>query len=154
MTTTRWFWRAAPRLDLWVEGAANQAQDRWGWSGYFRSVLRTDDEGKGSVLGEIRRQAIPSVSEWTGFRLAAVIPIYENVNESVGLMPEFELIVPDERDSVTGYVWPWGRLALRWMHRKGWTLAAAAEASANQYVRLDVRALARVAYRHTWRGKR
>ena len=148
------FWRAAPRLDLWVEGAANQAQDRWGWSGYFRSVLRTDDEGKGSVLGEIRRQAIPSVSEWTGFRLAAVIPIYENVNESVGLMPEFELIVPDERDSVTGYVWPWGRLALRWMHRKGWTLAAAAEASANQYVRLDVRALARVAYRHTWRGKR
>ena len=148
------FWRAAPRLDFWLEGAANEAQNIWGWSGYFRSVLRTDDEGKGSVLGEIRRQDISTVSKWTGIRLAAVIPLYENVNESVGLMPEFEIVIPDDRNSVTGRAWPWGRLALRWMHRKGWLIAAAAEASSNQNVRLDVRGLARVAYQHKWFGKK
>jgi hypothetical protein len=148
------FWRAAPRLDFWVEGAAAEAQNTWGWSGYFRSVLRTDDAGKGSVLGEIRRQAIPSVSNWTGLRLAAVIPIFENHEETVGLAPEFELIIPDDRNAETGYVWPWGRFAIRYQHEKGWTLAAAAEASSTQNVRVDVRALARVAYQHTWRGKK
>ncbi len=40
------FWRAAPRLDITVEGAAQQASDTWGWTGYLRGVLRTDDEGK------------------------------------------------------------------------------------------------------------
>jgi hypothetical protein len=148
------FGRAAPRLDFWLEGAAHEAQDRWGWSGYFRGVLRTDDDGRGSVLGEIRRQAIPTVSNWTGIRLAAVIPIYQTNDDTVGLMPEFELIIPDERSSETGNVWPWGRLALRYQHATGWTLAAAAEASSNQNVRVDVRALARVAYQHTWRGDR
>lgn len=148
------FWRAAPRLDFWVEGAAANAQDQWGWSGYFRSVLRTDDEGRGSVLGEIRRQAISGVSQWTGLRAAAVIPVFKNFHNEVGLMPEFELIIPDERNAETGYVWPWGRLALRYRHDGGWTLAAAAEASANQVQRIDVRALARVAYQHTWRGNR
>ncbi len=148
------FGRAAPRLDFWLEGAAHNAQNRWGWSGYFRSVLRTDDEGKGSILGEIRRQAIPSVSKWTGLRIAAVIPIYENLHQTFGLMPEFELIIPDERMAETGYVWPWGRLAFRYQHQKGWTVAAAAEASSNQNVRVDVRALARVAYQHAWLGNR
>jgi len=148
------FWRAAPRLDFWVEGAANQAQDKWGWSGYFRSVLRTDDEGRGSVLGEIRRQAISSVSNWTGFRVAAVIPVYKDHANTVGLMPEVEVVLPDERSAATGKVWPWGRLALRYQHIKGWTLAAGAEASSTQNIRVDVRALARVAYQHSWRGNR
>ena len=148
------FWRAAPRLDFWLEGAAAEAQSTWGWSGYFRSVLRTDDEGNGSILGEIRRQAISSVSKWTGLRIAAVIPVYEGHEDSVGLMPEVEVVIPDERSPETGKVWPWGRLALRYQHDKGWTVAAAAEASSTQETRLDVRALARVAYQHTWRGKK
>jgi hypothetical protein len=148
------FGRAAPRLDFWVEGAAHQAQNTWGWSGYFRSVLRTDDEGKGSVLGEIRRQAIPNVSHWTGLRLAADVPIFTDMKQTIVIGPELELIIPDEREPDTGTVWPWGRLAVRWTNVKGWTVAAAGEASSNQNVRVDVRALARVAYQHTWRGER
>lgn len=148
------FWRAAPRLDFWLEGAAHDAQNTWGWSGYFRSILRTDDEGNGSVLGEIRRQAIPGVSKWTGLRIAAVIPVFEDVKQTVGLMPEVEVVIPDERTDETGKVWPWGRLALRYRHEKGWTVAAAAEASSNQVQRIDVRALARVAYQHAWVGNR
>lgn len=146
------FWRAAPRLDLWVEGAAMDAQNDWGWSGYARGVLRTDDEGKGSILGELRRQDVAAAA-WTGIRLAAVIPLYEDQKGSLDLSPEFEIIVPDDRSSETGNVWPWGRLGLRWRHEKGWTLAAAAEASSTQYQRLDVRGLARVAYQHAWAGK-
>jgi hypothetical protein len=45
-------------------------------------------------------------------------------------------------------------LALRYRHDKGWTVAAAAEASSTAETRVDVRALARVAYQHTWRGKK
>jgi len=146
------FWRAAPRLDLWIEGAARQAQDDWGWSGFLRGVLRTDDDGKGSILGELRRQSV-SVSNWTGIRLAAVIPLFEDVHQTVGLMPEVEIVIPDNPEPYQGNVWPWGRLALRWQHEKGWSVAAAAEASSNQYQRIDVRGLARVAYQHAWYGK-
>jgi hypothetical protein len=147
------FWRAAPRLDLSVEGAAQQAAKDWGWTGHLRGVLRTDDEGDGSVLGELRRQDVAG-SQWTGIRLASVIKLFENINETVGLMPEFELIIPDDRQPETGKVWPWGRLALQWKHQKGWALAAAAEASSNAVQRIDVRALARVSYQQTWHGKK
>jgi hypothetical protein len=146
------FWRAAPRLDLTVEGAGQQAADQWGWTGYLRGVLRTDDEGKGSVLGELRRQQV-AASRWTGIRLASVIRLFEDLHQTVGLMPEFEVIIPDDRNSVTGKAWPWGRLALRYQHDSGWTFAAAAEASANQVQRLDVRGLARVSYQRKWHGK-
>ena len=146
------FWRAAPRLDLSVEGAAQEAANDWGWTGHLRGVLRTDDEGKGSVLGELRRQDVAS-SQWTGIRLASVISLFENIDETVSLMPEFELIIPDDRRPETGKVWPWGRLALQWKHQKGWALAAAGEASSNSTQRIDVRALARVSYQRTWHGK-
>ena len=146
------FWRAAPRLDLSVEGAAQQAANDWGWTGHLRGVLRTDDEGDGSVLGELRRQDVAS-SKWTGIRLASVIKLFESIDETVGLMPEFELIIPDDRKPETGKVWPWGRLALQWKHQKGWALAAAAEASSNATTRIDVRALARVSYQQTLHGK-
>jgi len=147
------FWRAAPRLDLTVEGAAQQAANDWGWTGHLRGVLRTDDEGEGSVLGELRRQDVAS-SKWTGIRLASVIKLFESIDETVGLMPEFELIIPDDRQPETGKVWPWGRLALQWKHQRGWALAAAAEASSNAVQRIDVRALARVSYQQTWHGKK
>jgi hypothetical protein len=146
------FWRAAPRLDLTVEGAGQQAADQWGWTGYLRGLLRTDDEGKGSVLGELRRQQV-AASRWTGIRLASVIQLFENIHQTVGLMPEFEIIIPDDRNDVTGRAWPWGRLALRYRHQSGWSFATAAEASANQTQRLDVRGLARVSYQRTWHGK-
>ena len=146
------FWRAAPRLDLTVEGAGRQAEDQWGWSGYLRGLLRTDDEGKGSVLGELRRMQV-ATARWTGIRLASVIQIFEDVHQTVGLMPEFEVIIPDDRNSITGKAWPWGRLALRYRHESGWSFAAAAEASANQVQRLDVRGLARVAFQRTWHGQ-
>jgi hypothetical protein len=146
------FWGAAPRLDLWLEGAALNAQESWGWMGFVRGVLRTDDEGKGSVLGELRFQDLPG-AKWTGIRLAAVIPLFEDHEQTLGLMPEVEIVVPEERNDQTGVVWPWGRLALRWAHEKGWSLAAAAEASSNQYQSIDVRGLARVAYQRTWHGK-
>jgi hypothetical protein len=145
-------WRAAPRLDLWVNGALQEAQDDFGWSGYLRGVLRTDDDGKGSILGELRRQQV-ATSSWTGLRLASVIPLYEDHDTTVGLMPEFEIIFPDHPEPNQGNVWPWGRLALRWQPTKSWAVAAACEASANQIQRFDVRALARVSYQGQWPKK-
>ena len=146
------FWRPAPRLDLSVEGAAQESADDWGWTGYLRGLLRTDDEGNGSVLGELRRQDV-ATSKWTGIRLAAEIPIYEDSDEKVGLMPEFEIVIPDDRRPETGKAWPWGRLAVQWKHEKGWALAAAAEAGSNATQAIDVRALARFSYQQKWHGK-
>ncbi|MBW2720319.1 MAG: hypothetical protein JRD94_17750 [Deltaproteobacteria bacterium] len=94
-------WRAAPRLDLWVNGALQDAQDDFGWSGYLRGVLRLDDDGKGSILGELRRQQV-ATSSWTGLRLASVIPLYEDHDTTVGLMPEFEIIFPDHPEELGG----------------------------------------------------
>jgi len=145
-------WRAAPRLDLWVNGALRDAENDLGWSGYLRGVLRTDDEGKGNILGELRRQQV-ATSSWTGLRLAAVIPLFEDHDSSVGLMPEFEIIFPDHPEPNQGTVWPWGRLALRWQPTQSWAIAAACEASANQVQRYDVRALARVSYQGQWPKK-
>ncbi|MGB5811173.1 MAG: hypothetical protein WBG86_11620 [Polyangiales bacterium] len=142
-------WRAAPRLDLWVDGALRDAQDEYGWSGYVRGVLRTDDEGKGSILGELRRQAV-TIARWTGIRVAAVIPVYEDHDTTVGLMPEFEIIIPDDPQPGQGNVWPWGRLAIRWQPSPSWAVSAACEASANQVERYEVRGLARVAYQGKW----
>lgn len=142
-------WRAAPRLDLWVDAAFRDAREAFGWSGYLRGVLRTDDEGKGSILGELRRQAV-SIARWTGIRLAAVIPVWEDHDSSVGLMPEFEVIIPDDPLPGQGNVWPWGRLAVRWEPSANWIVSAACEASANQIQRYEVRGLARVAYRGEW----
>ncbi len=145
-------WRAAPRLDIWVNGALQDARDDFGWSGYLRGVLRTDDDGKGSILGELRRQQV-ATSSWTGLRVASVIPLYEDHDTTVGLMPEFEIIFPDDPEPNQGKVWPWGRLALRWQPGKGWAVAAAVEASANQVERYDLRALARVSYQGQWPKK-
>jgi len=145
-------WRAAPRLDIWVNGALRDAEDDLGWSGYLRGVLRTDDDGKGSILGELRRQNV-ATSNWTGLRLAAVIPLFEDHDSTVGLMPEFEIIFPDHPGPDQGTVWPWGRLALRWQPTPSWAIAAACEASANQVQRYDVRALARVSYQGQWPKK-
>lgn len=142
-------WRAAPRLDLWVDGALRDAREELGWSGYVRGVLRTDDEGKGSVLGELRRQAV-TISRWTGIRMAATIPVYEDHDTTVGLMPEFEIIFPDNPLPGQGNVWPWGRLAVRWQPSERWFVSAACEAGANQVQRYEVRGLARVAYRGEW----
>ncbi len=145
-------WRAAPRLDLWVNGAMQNAEEKYGWSGYLRGVLRTDDEGKGSILGELRRQSV-SISQWTGLRFAAVIPLYEDIDTTVGLMPEFEIVFPDDPEPDQGTVWPWGRLALRWAPGRGWAVAAACEVSANQVQRYEVRGLARVSYQAEWPKK-
>lgn len=145
-------WRAAPRLDLWANGALLDAEEDLGWGGYLRGVLRTDDEGKGSILGELRRQQV-ATSSWTGLRLAAVIPLYEDHDSTVGLMPEFEIVFPDNPEPDQGTVWPWGRLALRWQPTQSWAVAAACEASANQVQRYDVRALARVSYQGQWPKK-
>lgn len=138
-------WRAAPRLDLWVNLALQDAQEDLGYGGSIRGVLRLDDEGKGSILGEARRLDV-AMAAWTGLRTAAVIPLYRKV----ALMPEFELVIPDNPRDAPGRVWPWGRLALQYRPGRGWTVAAAGEASSNQFQRYDVRALARVSYQAQW----
>ena len=68
-------------------------------------------------------------------------------------MPEFEIVIPDDRRPETGKAWPWGRLAVQWKHEKGWALAAAAEAGSNATQAIDVRALARFSYQQKWHGK-
>ena len=146
------FWRAAPRLDLSVEGAAQQAADQWGWTGHLRGVLRTDDEGDGSVLGELRRQHVASRSgRESGLRPSSSSS--KSIDETVGLMPEFELIIPDDRKPETGKVWPWGRLALQWNITKAGPWRPPPRRAPTQTTRIDVRALARVSYQQTWHGK-
>ncbi len=133
-------WYAAPRLDVSFNAALRHAVGTYGWNGRVRGVLRLDDDGKGSLLGEVQRLDI-AAARWTGMRIAATVPIHAKVI----VAPELEIVVPDDKDR--GKVWPWGRLALRYEPTKRWILSAAAEASASQFFDYEFRALARVSYR-------
>jgi hypothetical protein len=139
------FWRAAPRLDLWFTAALQDAREDIGYSGSLRGTLRLDDEGKGALTGELRRQDVADLG-WTGLRAAAELPLHPKVD----LAPEVELIIPDDPSEAPGHVWPWGRLALQYRPSESWKIGAAGEASSNQYQRYDVRALARVSYEAKW----
>lgn len=138
-------WRAAPRLDLWFTAALQDAAEDLGYSGTVRGVLRLDDDGKGSIVGEIRRQDVARAA-WTGLRTAAVIPLHPKV----GLMPELEIVIPDNPSEQPGGVWPWGRLAMRFEPGRGWAIAAAGEASSNPFQRYEIRVLARASYQVGW----
>lgn len=138
-------WQAAPRLDLLGSGAGQFIGGRdLGYNAWIRAVLRTDDEGKGSLGLEVRRQDV-STAQWTGVRATGVQPFLGVLHVAA----EVEIVLPDYphgRDGARyrGDVWPWGLLALGWRPARGWEAAAGVEASASPERRFSVDALVRL----------
>ena len=137
----RVWWRAAPRLDLIVEGGARAFDEVLAEDLRLRGVLRLDPWGRSSVSIEASRRGAPDGDSWTGGRGALQLALGEAFN--LGL--EAELVRPD-RPADRGSYWPWGLLAFGWKATESWEIAAAVEgaATAEQEASLDV--LVRAAY--------
>jgi hypothetical protein len=154
-------WRAAPRLDVYGEGAVESlgggavpmsstgagalAGAELGGQGMLRTTLRLDDRGAGALGLEVRRQSVPDAS-WTGVRGTARIPLSRMFAAST----ELEIAVPDDPRG-RGMVWPWGLVALRFMPAPRWEMAGALEAGASPTAVSEVSAIFRVAY--VWSAK-
>lgn len=132
-------WRAAPRLDLLAFGAAQHQHVDFGADVTLRAVLRTDDEGRGQLGTEWRRQEVPG-ARWTGVRGFAVLPLSQVLRAST----ELELVALHDR--VGGGLRPWGLLALTWRPLRSWDVAAAVEALSSNIMRYEVNALVRASY--------
>ncbi|HEY8076670.1 MAG TPA: hypothetical protein VIF62_21240 [Labilithrix sp.] len=133
-------WRAAPRLDLLASGATEIIDDRVGADVTLRATLRTDDEGRGSVGLELRRQDVPE-ARWSGVRGVALVPLSSRWRAGT----ELELAHADHPDG-RGEIWPWALVSLGYRIGWGWDVAAAAEAASTPTATREIVGLARASW--------
>lgn len=120
------FYRVAPRLDLWAMASLDSLGGELASHQIIRATLRLDDQGRGNVALELRRQSAPD-SSWTGARTTARIPMFRQL---LFASTELELVVPDEGGQ-RGSVWPWGLVAVSYQSGRWLELAGAVEAGAS-----------------------
>jgi hypothetical protein len=130
-------WHAAPRLDLVPNVAVRRADDDVGADLTLRTTLRLDDDGRGALLLELRRQG--ALDSWTGGRTGARVPLSRVLTAST----ELELAFADDPRG-RGTVWPWALGALTWHGPEHWEVAGAVEASSTPRNARAVDAIVRV----------
>lgn len=135
----RAFWRAAPRLDLYVDGGLRSTATGVGEDLTAHALLRTDARGDGYLGAELRRLGVPGAG-WLGVRAFARVPLHPLVAVSF----EGELVRPDAGDR--GSLWPWGLLALSTRPADGLELAVGVEARSSPEVVHAVDGILRLAY--------
>jgi hypothetical protein len=133
-------WRAAPRLDLLATGATEIIDDRAGADLTLRTTLRTDDEGRGHLGLELRRQDVPE-ARWAGIRGIAAIPLTRRLRAGT----ELELAHADHPHG-RGDLWPWALVSLTYQIGWGWDVAAAAEAASTPTATRELVGLARASW--------
>jgi hypothetical protein len=121
----RVFWRAAPRLDLTVEGGARQFEDTLGERVKVGAVLRLDPLGNSAISVEGTRFGGPNNIGWTGAR--TTLRLFLSSNWLIGT--ELELVRPD-RPSSRGEWWPWALGSVTWIPVRNLEVALAVEGSA------------------------
>jgi len=139
-------WRAAPRLDVSATGTVESIAEELGGDQSLKATLRLDDEGRGQVALEGRRQGAPDAS-WTGVRAAVLLPLAEQLHAAT----ELELVVPDDSRG-RGSVWPWGLLALGYQPIPSLEASAAVEAHASPENKSSLGALLRIS--SVWEARR
>jgi hypothetical protein len=133
-------WAAAPRLDLLGSGAFHVQDDRVGYDAFLRASLRTDDEGRGVLGLELRRQGLPLTS-WTGIRATAAAPVSTRLRAS----GEVEVAAADHPNG-RGTVWPWALVAMTFRATDRWDLALATEVASRPTVARELVGLFRASY--------
>lgn len=131
-------WRAAPRLDVILDGGLRRIDAFVGPEGSARANLRLDREGRGLVAVELRRLAAVD-GGFVGGRMLARVPLGALVASG-----EVELVRPDI-DRGGGAFWPWALTALGWSHGN-WRTAVAFEGGATPSDRYRFDVLAQLGY--------
>ena len=132
------FWRAAPRLDVWLSGAAQAAGGDLGGNGSVRALLRTDDRGDGSIGFEARRQDV-STAQWTGFRATGT----RHLSRTIRTSTELELVMADHPNG-KGAAWPWALVSLGWRPSELWEIGGALQAASTPEHTAEANALVRL----------
>lgn len=131
------FWRLAPRLDVWLAGAAQAVGGRFGGNGSARGLLRTDDRGDGSIGLELRRQDVVA-AQWTGVRATGTRRLSRTIRAST----ELELVMADHPNG-KGAAWPWALASLGWRPTDLWELGGALQAASTPEHTAEANALLR-----------
>ena len=157
---TRVRWRAAPRLDVIVDGGVRTFDEQLGEHGRLRVVLRLDDLGTSVLSGQLTRFGGPEDVAFIGARVALRL----RLSRAWTVSAEAELVRPDqsdpmgEGDSVVqtfeslapapsrGEWWPWGLLAVDFRPNDEWIIAVALEGSATAELEAALDGLVRI----TW----
>ena len=132
------FWRAAPRLDVWLAGAAQAAGGDFGGNGSVRALLRTDDRGDGSIGVEARRQDV-STAQWTGLRATGT----RHLSRTIRTSTELELVMADHPNG-KGAAWPWALVSLGWRPSDLWEIGGAVQAASTPEHTAEANALVRL----------
>jgi hypothetical protein len=131
------YWKAAPRLDVWLTGAGQYVGSSYGANVSGRARLALDDKGNGSLGVELRREDV-STAQWTGVRATATKLLVPTLRCST----ELELVVPDQPQG-KGAAWPWALVSIGWRPTRRWELAAAVTAASTPQYDFELNALAR-----------
>lgn len=137
--SVRAFWRAAPRLDLYVDGGVRHTNFGTGEDLTAHALLRTDAFGDGYLGAELRRVGVPDAA-WSGIRAFGRIPLHA----LVALSAEAELVRPD--DDEDGALWPWALLSLSTRPAEGLEVAVGVEARSSPDLKHAIDGLLRLAY--------
>lgn len=133
-------WRAAPRLDVFGDAAAESLAGQLGGHFALKTTLRLDDRGRGALGLEVRREGAPDAS-WVGIRGTGRVPLTDRLSAA----SEVELVAPDNSHG-RGAVWPWALVALRFKPVAAWEIASAFEASASPTNVAALRAIFKLSY--------
>lgn len=132
--------RVAPRLTLDALLAYRAATDAYGIRAKLGARLWLDDEGKGSLEGELTRDGVEG-AQWTGLRALA----YHDLFTDFRLSGEVELVIADQERNGSR-IWPWGRVSARYKLFESWLFSAGVEGSASPEFVKVFQALFRVGY--------
>jgi hypothetical protein len=133
-------YRLFPRLRVEGLSAYRGHAGQHGARMKLSATLFLDDEGAGSLSGEVTRDGVGD-SRWTGVRSMFVRELIHDLR----LAAEVELVVPDD-GAGQGGVWPWGRLSARYAFLEHFELSAGAEGSSTPQFQRLFQALFRLAY--------
>ncbi len=133
-------YRLAPRLDAVVTGGAILTAAERGLYYTSRATLALDDDAKGTLGLEVRRQEL-GTTRWFGARAVTSLPLTSSLHGAL----ELELVRPDEQRGGVR-LWPWALAALGWQTKYHWTVAGAVEVMGTRDDRTELHALCRATY--------
>ncbi len=135
--------RVAPRLTLDALIAYRQAASEYGIRARLGGKLWLDDDGTSALEGGLTRDGVEG-SQWTGLRGLA----YQEFLKAFRLSGELELVIADQTTRGSR-VWPWGRLAARYLYAEAWLFSVGVEGSASPEFVSRFQTLFRVGYQRS-----
>lgn len=133
-------YKIAPRLDLVGTGGVIMTTQDTGLYYTGRATLALDDDAKGTVGFEVRRQEFGK-ARWFGARAVTSVPLSASLRGAL----ELELVRPDDQQGRVR-LWPWALASVAYHTKYHWNFGGAVEVLGTRDDRTELHALARATY--------